>query len=403
MKIAYVSSWILTMNDTFVVREIMEMANAGNDISVFVLTNKKSINSGNVATGINSKNVSIKVFQLNPIIILVNLAKIFFIAPFSFFKCFFEMLKASFFQPLKAHHFLYIFIASAFFARESLRQKVVYVHSHFLHSNAVAARWISMFAGIPYGVTVHIAKVRYTEKIIKKVVDGSSICICDTNEALLFLKSKYNKEGILIRNGIDLTSFEYKEPTDLKKKPIINILACGTLIPPKGFDVLVEACKLLKRDGIGFKCKIVGEGEERLKLEKSGEDLIREGFLELPGVMTIEALREEYKNADIFVMPSIPSDWGRDGLPTVLIEAMAFGIPVVGTNHAAIPELVEDGKTGLLVEPLDPFSLYNAIKKYIENFPLCQEVSKNCCQLIKEKYNVIKSVESLVRLIELAV
>lgn len=401
MKIAYISSWLPTMNDTFVVREILELANEGNEVSIFVLRNIKSVNSGNRAKQIKNKSISIKEFKFNLYKLLIDLMVLSTKNFSSLIKCFYEVILSSFCQPHKSHHFLYIFSAAIFFSKECFLRDIGYIHSHFLHSESVGARWISLLSKIPYGITIHTSKIRYSNKLISRVVNDSSLSFADTEEGLSFMKTRFKKDGVLIRNGVDISSFEYKEPVDLKNRNSpVYILACGTLIKPKGFHILIEACKKLKEMEIKFKCKIVGEGEERKRLETLGKELIRQGFLELAGVLDIDSLKEEYKKADIFVMPSIPSEYGRDGLPTVLIEAMACGIPIIGTKHAAIPEIIENGKTGLLIPPNQVEDLTEAINKYLNNFELYAKISLQARKKIEEEYDIKKNFKTFKRMLK---
>lgn len=117
----------------------------------------------------------------------------------------------------------------------------------------------------------------------------------------------------------------------------------GSLIPKKGFDVLLRACAILLERGLQFRCVIIGDGAERERLSILKKDLGVDGNVEMLGYRTLTELRDWYYRATVLVMPSVVSLTGEsDGLPTVLIEALASGLPVVGTETAAIPELIQD-------------------------------------------------------------
>ena len=139
------------------------------------------------------------------------------------------------------------------------------------------------------------------------------------------------------------------------------MLGVGRLVAKKGFDVMVDACAVLQQRGVPFDALIVGQDDKdgdalRAKIAALGDR--RRGC---PGAMGPEDLLAEYRRAGALCMPCrlLPSD--RDGIPNVLVEAMAAGAPVVATNVSGIPELVEHEVNGLLVEPEDPEALADAL------------------------------------------
>jgi glycosyltransferase involved in cell wall biosynthesis len=136
------------------------------------------------------------------------------------------------------------------------------------------------------------------------------------------------------------------------------------MVAKKGFDVLVEACALLRDRGIAFEAAIVGQEDRHtaaIRAAIAGRRL--EDRVRLPGPLGQSALLAEYRRASALCMPSrlLPDD--RDGIPNVLVEAMAAGTPVVASGVSGIPELVEDGVNGLLVDPEDPAALADALER----------------------------------------
>lgn len=399
MNILYFSSWYPMMNDTFVVREILEIVNRGHNVKICVLKANKKKDYANGIKEINAEEVNILKMNFNPIIIFLSFINAFFSVPKGFVKSFSEMLFASIKQPNKFYHYLYIFISVLYFYKQKSILNANYIHTHFLHSGAIAARWFSILSNIPYGFTAHIAKIRYEKELMKKIIKDSNICVGDTQETMRFIKDISGRDGVLIKNSIDVSSVKFDNKNISSEIQIPFILACGTLIPPKGFDVLVKACNILYKESMIFFCKIIGDGPERKNLEEIGKELINNNFLELSGTIPIGELIENYSKADIFVMPSIPSRYGRDGLPTVIIEAMAKGVPVIGTAHAAIPELVINNQTGLLVPPDDPKAIAESIKNLINNPELRKKIILQARKKIEEEHNIKKNIGILLSLI----
>ena len=143
----------------------------------------------------------------------------------------------------------------------------------------------------------------------------------------------------------------------------VRLLAVGRLVRKKGLDTLVDACALLRDRGLDFEAVIAGESGES---EQEVRDRVAAGGLEdrvtLQGPLTQDALFEEYRRASVFALPCrVLEDGDRDGIPNVLMEAMACSVPVVTTGVSGITELVRDGENGLIVEPDRPVDLADAL------------------------------------------
>src|SRR5262249_40421790 len=140
------------------------------------------------------------------------------------------------------------------------------------------------------------------------------------------------------------------------------------LVPKKGMRCLVSACALLRDRGIAFRCKIVGTGPLRNDLQTQIDDLGLRDQVTLLGAMTHDDLLNVYGQATAFALvPQIAEDGDRDGIPNVLVEAMAAGLPVVSTSVSGIPELIEHGRTGLLVPPNDPHAAAAALEHLLQD------------------------------------
>ena len=166
----------------------------------------------------------------------------------------------------------------------------------------------------------------------------------------------------VLPHGVDLRRFGAVER---RPKPG-RILSIGRMVPKKGFDRLVRALGIVASRGVAFDCRIFGGGPLSDAIQA---DAVAAGIghlLHLGGARTQQDLLAEYGQAEVFALsPVVTDDGDRDGVPNVLIEAMACGIPVVATAISGIPELIEDGVTGLLVAPDDPAALAAAIERLL--------------------------------------
>ena len=155
------------------------------------------------------------------------------------------------------------------------------------------------------------------------------------------------------------------------------------------FDVLINACSILLKNGVRFTCKIVGEGELESKLRDQIQRLNLYDVVELPGPFPQNELVNLVQRSAVFAAPCIiGTDGNRDGLPTVLLEAMALGTPCVSTDVTGIPEIVKNGETGLLASQGDPDSLASALKRLIQNRELRIQLAQRARKLIEAEFDI---------------
>jgi glycosyltransferase involved in cell wall biosynthesis len=259
------------------------------------------------------------------------------------------------------------FARAGYVADYARRERITHVHAHFASAPTTVALEVSRLLGIPYSFTAH-AKDIYTEGVRPNDLSEKlrnarfAVTVSDYNARHL---ARLNGGARVVRvyNGLDLERYQTRRYSP-EEPPLV--LAVGRLIEKKGFDDLVRACALLQREALDFRCRIVGKGPLRAELAALVAELGLEGHVVLSGPIPREQLVAQYRAASVLVAPCVVgSDGNRDGLPTVLVEAMALGVPVVATPVTGIPELVEDGRTGLIVPERDPGALAGAIRRLL--------------------------------------
>ena len=170
----------------------------------------------------------------------------------------------------------------------------------------------------------------------------------------------------------------------------------GRFCEKKGFAYLIQACHLLKQKGYQFRCQIVGYGELQTQMEQAIEQLQLQEVITLVGKLTQDKLIEIYRQADIFVLPCQISENGdRDGIPNVLLEAMAMEIPVISTPISGIVELIEDRKTGLLVQQKDSKGIANAIEELINNPELRQQLQQAGRIKVAQQFSLAENIKEI--------
>ncbi|MCR5171097.1 MAG: glycosyltransferase family 4 protein, partial [Desulfovibrio sp.] len=185
-----------------------------------------------------------------------------------------------------------------------------------------------------------------------------------------------------------------------------RILAVGRFDVTKGFDVLMQACGLLKRQGRDFRLTLAGGGGRAMGLGAMTETILGlrkslglEAVVDLPGIVGHDRLPAIIKAHDIFTAPCVVHESGRrDGIPNTIIEAMSFGLPVVATSTNALPEAVHDGETGLLVEQKDPKALADALAWLMDHPDEARAMGRAGARLAREMFSPEENGDRLAQL-----
>lgn len=246
---------------------------------------------------------------------------------------------------------------------------VTHLHAHFA-SLAGRTAWIaSRLTGIPYTVTTH-AKDIYHRDVdpvwLRRVCSDADrvIAISRFNERHLRTALEGSGARISLRyNALELDRFPYRAPAPVEPGSALRVAAVGRLVPKKGFDVLIEALAALTGAGVPVTAVIAGEGELHEALAARVRALGLAERVRLPGALTQSEVRALLRGSHVLTVPCVPAEDGNiDGLPTVVLEAMACGTPVVATDVTGVPEAVRDGETGILLPAGEPEALARALR-----------------------------------------
>jgi len=277
-----------------------------------------------------------------------------------------------------------------------------HVHAHFAGMAARTAFWIARFFPITFSFTAHANDIFAPRKFeigLDKLVDAARVIITETDYSEKFLRERFPERADRIHrvyNGLNLAEFG---PANFSSDPPL-IVAIGRLIDKKGFANLIRACSQLVEHGRLFRCEIFGEGPLENQLRAQIEESGLKELVKLPGAKPQHELRERLAAANVFVLPSVPeAEGGMDNLPTVIMEAMSTGLPVVSTRIGGIPEMVIDNETGFLVRPDDPVALADAIEKVIYDRSLGQKLGQVGHGRAQTLFSIEKNVRDLYALL----
>jgi glycosyltransferase involved in cell wall biosynthesis len=273
---------------------------------------------------------------------------------------------------------------------------VSHIHGHYCHGATTVTWFASMMTKLPFSFTAH-AKDIYLPSLnpaglLRRKMDAARFVITCTDANRDYLENLGSKTPVhCIYHGLnaELCNIMKEQPALRETNGHFRVLGVGRLIPKKGFDILVKACAILHKKRVPFEAIIVAEGGEH---EKEIRRLIAANGLEnnvlLPGPMSQSQLFSEYQKASAFCLPCrVLENGDRDGIPNVLMEAMAVGVPVVSTPISGIPELIDDGVNGLLVPSEDPGALAEAFLRLTGNSGLAANLSRNGRETIQSRFN----------------
>lgn len=258
----------------------------------------------------------------------------------------------------------------AFLLREAAG-RIARLHAHFAHAPTLIALLAHKLTGIPFSFTAHARDLfQIPPHVLAERVAAAThvVTCCEANLAYFqaVLPPMLHKKVRLIHHGVNLEGFQPALKAIVDLPPLI--VSAGRLVEKKGFPDLLRACALLKHSGQSFRCVIYGEGPLRSELAGLADELGIAKNLEMPGERTQHELARIFQEADLFALtPFVAGDGDRDGVPNVLAEAMACGLPVVCTAVAGIPELVRHTENGWLCAPHDIEGLAGALGRLLND------------------------------------
>lgn len=298
-------------------------------------------------------------------------------------------------------------LQAACLARRLRRDGVDHLHAHFATAPAAVAELVHRLIGLPYSLTAHAKDIYVTppRELTRKMHEARFVVTCTEYNHRYLQDLVANGTPVhRVYHGLDAQWFEH-EPAALAdssgESPLI--LAVGRFRAKKGLSALVEACRLLAGRGVDFRCELVGFGPLRDQLVQQVADLGLTDRVAIVGPLGQEAVKQRYRRAAVMALPcQVAPDGDRDGIPNVLLEAMAMGVPVVSTTVSGIPELIEDGVTGLLVPPRDPAALADALARLLGDRMLRARIREAAARRVRGAFDVAGNCEALRELFQSA-
>ena len=448
LRVAYIMSRFPKLTETFVLYEILAMEAHDVDVAIYPLLRERP--------GIIHEEARQLVARANytPLISLpivsANLRRL-LRQPRAYLGALRDVVRGAWGSLRFLAGGLTFFPKAVYMAQRMEQEGIRHIHAHFANHPAAVAFIIHRLSGIPYSFTAHGSDIHRDQHMLREKVAAAAfvvpISVANRDFILEHIDSgnsntahTYAGKMVVIHCGVDMDQFASHFPspnghsaptgdgpghaegdglshakgmeppsstapltaqgagpaaTGLSAEPF-HILCIGTLHEVKGQTYLIAAVEQLRRQEIDVHCHFVGGGPDLPRLQQQVDELGLGARVHFHGEQRRSQVLDHLRRADVLVLPSVPSSDGRrEGIPVSLMEGMAAGLPVVASRLSGIPELVEDGQTGLLADPRDVDGLATALARLHRSAPLRRRLGQAGRQKVLAEFNLNENARQL--------
>lgn len=383
LRVAYILHRYPCLTETFIMREMSHLRQHGVELQIFsLLPPRRGLQNEQADELLDITHYG----RLLSVPVLLAQLQFLVCFPTRYVRSFWRLITQTWREPAVLLRAVALFPRSVAIAAQMQHLRIQHVHAHFIWLEGLAAGVVQDLVGIPFSIHPHGFDLFWRNQ------NDVRAELCNAKKVITV--SRFHQRYIaslcpsipmdeieIVYYGLDTDEFQPPESRPVNEIP--QIFAVGRLTEKKGFEYLIDACAKLVAAGRKFRCDIVGDGMLRASLERQIANANLTQHVHLRGAMTQNQIQQLYHRADVFALPCVVSrDGDRDGLPVVLIEAMACGLPVVTTNVTGIPELVHHQKTGLIVEERNADQLAAAIEQLLDDEELRKRLGVSAREII---------------------
>ncbi|MDX9971890.1 MAG: glycosyltransferase [FCB group bacterium] len=379
LNVAYLAPEFGAVTSTFIYREIEALESLGARVDTY--STRRPSESLVSAEAVPLIERTTYLYDLSKSQVLLDAGAMKFGSPLRYFqtatKLLHDVFAAKVPTPADRAKLVWHFLVACSLARRLVARKTQHLHAHFAHVPTSIAMYAAGLAGIPYSFTAHANDIFERPTALREKVarSGFGACISEYNRRHLSDIGCAPAKLDIVRCALDVENYDYRDPKPPGDPPMLY--SVGRLVEKKGIGILIEALKHLRDRGVAFQCRIVGNGPLTDALAAQVRELGLQDRVNLAGGQPQERVKEWFREADVFVLPCVVAASGdRDGIPVVLMEAMALGVPVVTTAVSGIPELVEAERSGLVVPPGDALALADALERLLGDPELARRLAR---------------------------
>jgi glycosyltransferase involved in cell wall biosynthesis len=385
-RVGYILKCFPRLSETFILNEVLELERQGLELCIYSMDVPREAVRQRLATHVRAPVEYLPGLRVSAVHRHARAHfELIWRHPLGYALAFLAVL-AAFERDLLAR-----FVQAGTLAGLLRRDGVCHLHAGFAHYPGSVAWIVHRITGLPYSLSAHAKDLVHSTPglLHKKLLEAEVVFTC-TKFNLPALESLAAPGRIRrlrrVYHGVDLERFPFEcsEPAE----PLI--LAVARLVEKKGLEHLISACRLLSERGRCFRCRIVAGSRDRwaaLSAQIHALGLAERVVLE--GPLDQDDVRQRYHHATVFALPAVVAEDGdRDGIPNVLVEAAATGVPIVSTPVGGIPELVRDGETGLVVPPRDAAALAAAIESLLDSPELRRRLRERARAHVEEFFDL---------------
>ena len=385
-KVAYILLWFPVPSETFVFSEVINLRRMGLPLKVYTLYGKRTrwFSPEMLSESADVARLGLKALKS----ILADFAYWFRkdpsrtrfllrLVPFRRWSCL-EQTGEN----------LWSFLCGFRLARLFEESGIQHIHAPWANGPATAAWVASGLTGIPFSFTGRAGDIYPPDGALAEKIHDALFVRTETKTNISYLAGFADgntSKFLLTYNGLLLKT--HREASVSMRAPC-KILAVARFVRKKGFDVLFHAAKLLEKEGLDFHLTMAGAGPMGPQLKYLARKLGLTQRVTFPGFVPHDRISDLFYSSDVFVMPSIVDSTGdRDGIPTVIMEALLHRLPVVATDVSGIGEVIRNGETGLLVRQKDPHALAKAILTVLGNRETALKMAEKGRSLVQELFD----------------
>ncbi len=399
MRLAYLGRILPCLSETFVVREMAALRRRGLDVRAFSIHPPEAIDNPEIPKLV--QEVEVLVRPLLPIFWLAHLYFALFF-PARYWGCLRDYVLRDPGHQGHAWRRWQYFAISPYTAWRLRSLQIGHVHGHMANVPATVAMMAARLAGISFSFTLHSYYDTYLDNLLfPEKLTAAAAVVSVSRYYLDMLPRRYPEAAKVkidvVRCGIDPESY-VPQPHPRNDPPLL--VSVARLTDTKGLPTLIQACGILRDQGVPLHCRIIGDGPDLEDLQKLIAQLQLQDRVFLVGKRQPPEVKAAYREADLMSLPCCYSRdprWfnNHDCIPYVLMESMAMGLPVISTRLGGIPELIQDGETGLLVEPEDPRGLAAAITRVLKDEDWARQLAQSGRNYVIQEFGADKNAQRL--------
>lgn len=361
-KIAYVLHWFPEPSETFIFNEVRFLRRSGLNLKVFTLYGELKCPLAPEMAGLPVRPERLGMRSLPQIPYALSFWR--GRRPDLWRKLFRTVPCRRWSDPEMAAENLWAFLCGFHLARRCVEASVAHIHAPWANGPATAAWVASELSGIPFSFAAHAADIYPPDGALAEKIAAASFVRTENRANVEHLRRQVLREEDRRKIKLVYSGHPMRVAPEAPVAMTLpyRFLAVGRFVRKKGFDVLLEACRILRTNGMEFRLTLAGDGPQGRRLRSLSKALGLDDWVAFPGFARYDRVPELFHGSDVFIMPSIVDATGdRDGLPNVIVEALLQRVPVVASDVCGIPEVIRDGITGLLVPQNDPGALAEAL------------------------------------------